>query len=408
MNRSPKSSFINYYHIIHSKVYNFGAIGNIQYFRYYKCPIQTNDRMDAKPALLYEEVPEPSVSGSHSSARVIHGLRFSPQQQVLLYDSAEWERFTQEWVSGQRSKYTQVVRLSGSGDMGIDIAGLCDAKGFFGVWDNYQCKHENKPIIPTTAIVEIGKILWYSFNKEFAAPRKHYFIAPKDCGITLTKLLANPIALKEYVFENWDKYCKNGITDTVSIELRDDFYSYVDSFDFSIFKSKSTLEIIDEHRETPWHAGRFGGGLPDRPPVTSPPAEATAQESRYIAQLFEAYTDYKKTALSGLDSLSPWNDLVEHYHRQRELFYHAEALRNFARDTVPPGTFEDLQEEVHAGVIDIEAAAYEHGFARLTAVTQTAANLHLTSNALISVIKVQDRKGMCHQLANEDRLTWKK
>ena len=75
---------------------------------------------------------------------------------------------------------------------------------------------------------------------------------------------------------------------------------------------------------------------------------------------------------------------------------------------MPPGTFEDLQTEVHAGVVDVESASHADAYARLNAVTQAAIQLHLTSNALISVVRVPDRKGICHQLANEDRLTWRK
>jgi hypothetical protein len=100
--------------------------------------------------------------------------------------------------------------------------------------------------------------------------------------------------------------------------------------------------------------------------------------------------------------------LAGHYHRQREYFYHAESLRNFARDTVPSGTFESLQDEVHAGVVDISEAVHLDGLACLNAVTQAAQELQLTENGLISVVKIQDRRGICHQLANVDRLRWKK
>jgi len=34
--------------------------------------------------------------------------------------------------------------------------------------------------------------------------------------------------------------------------------------------------------------------------------------------------------------------------------------------------------------------------------------LHLTSNALLTCSKPKDRDGICHQLANEDRLLWTK
>lgn len=130
--------------------------------------------------------------------------------------------------------------------------------------------------------------------------------------------------------------------------------------------------------------------------------------SRYIQQLFEAYSDHTKVDVSDLAGIGARQDLTDHFHRQREFFYHAEALRNFARDTVPAGTFEDLQSEVLAGVADVEAASHADGYARMNAVTQTAVSLRITSNALISVTKIQDCKGICHQLANENRLRWRK
>ncbi len=44
---------------------------------------------------------------------------------------------------------------------------------------------------------------------------------------------------------------------------------------------------------------------------------------------------------------------ISDYLRQRERFYHAESLKNFARDTVPTGTFDALQDEIYHGVIDV-------------------------------------------------------
>jgi hypothetical protein len=98
----------------------------------------------------------------------------------------------------------------------------------------------------------------------------------------------------------------------------------------------------------------------------------------------------------------------KHFRRQREAFYHAENLRVFSRDSVPPGTFEALQQNIYDGVIDVHDADHADGFERVRKVTETARQLQLTANALISCANPADRAGICHQLANEDRLTWKK
>jgi hypothetical protein len=352
-------------------------------------------------------IPTPSVSGVAMAASVQFGKVFQPQQQILLYSPDEWESFIQEWVHSQRQIYADVQRFAGANDMGVDIAGFSDSKGLIGVWDNFQCKHYDNALTPSVAAGEIAKMLWHSFKKEFAPPRAYYFIAPKDCGMKLKKLLLNPGALKKHVVDNWFTQCADAVSGSFTIDLVGAFAAYVDNFDFSIFKSRTTLEIIDEHRKTPYHATRFGGGLGARP---RPPAPGPmhAGESRYVAQLLEAYGDRLKMNVADVAALTAHPEMEEHFNRQREFFYHAESLRNFARDTVPPGTFEDLQSEVHAGVIDIEAEDHPDALTRCNRVSQAAASLALTANALISTLMVQDRKGICHQLANDDRLRWKK
>lgn len=352
--------------------------------------------------------PLPAAKGSATSSSVITGKQFSPQQQVLLYSSDEWEEFILEWVNSQTKNYLSVQRFTGAGDMGIDIAGFVDKDGLMGVWDNYQCKHYGQPLPATTAVTEIGKILWYSFNKKYVPPRKHYFVAPQDCGTKLIKLLSKPADLQKYVFDNWDTYCLKKITSTQDVKLEDTFRDYAEYFDYSIFTSKKSLDVITDHNTTPFYTGRFGGGLKPRPTPMSAPATIAAAENRYVQQLFDVYSEERNATVASLSDLSTSQELTQHFHRQREMFYHAESLRNFARDNVPSGTYENLMSEVHAGVIEVESAAHSTSMKRLTEVTQAAVSLHLTASPLISVTMVQDKKGICHQLANDDKLRWKK
>jgi hypothetical protein len=122
--------------------------------------------------------------------------------------------------------------------------------------------------------------------------------------------------------------------------------------------------------------------------------------------LLDAYSDHLKQAVTTKDNLKP--ELEQHYNRQRILFYSAESLRNFARDRTPPRTFDALQEDVYNGVVDVCDAAYMDALARLRVTIITAAQVDVSGNALVSVTKVADKQGICHQLANDDRLTWKK
>ena len=349
-------------------------------------------------------VPSPPPA---SSAKIAFGKVLPPQQQLILYSSSEWESFIQEWVTAVGKKYVKIGRLSGPGDMGVDVAGFIDDNKFRGKWDNYQCKFYTDPITINEGFEEIGKLIWHCFKDEFVAPQKYYFIAPKGVAPSLKKLLING-KLKEELKKRWDKACKTQITTTQEISLIGDFLAYFDKFGFGIFEYKEALEIIDDHRPSQYFAARFGGGLPDRPGVGAAPPHTGPSESRYIEQLYDVYSERENEPIADNTKLGTFPELSEHLDRQREAFYHAEALRNFARDTVPPGTFETLQTEIYDGVVEIEKAEHNDGLDRVNAVTQSATALQLTSNGLITVLNVKDRKGICHQLANVDKLKWKK
>lgn len=351
-------------------------------------------------------IEAPSKKSPLNSGVAQSGKLLSPEQHLLLMSADDWEEFIKEWAQFQRTKYYLVDRLGGANDYGIDVAGFVTDKGFEGDWDNYQCKYyTGAPLAPNTAIPEIGKLIWHAFMQRISLPRKYYFFAPKDCGPSLKKLLLNPSELKDKLSDKWDDWCANSITSTQSVELSGEFAKFVDQVDFSIFQYKPRHEVIEDHRETPYFVIRFGGGLPQRPAPVAPPAEPAAQESRYIRQIYEAYSDKEKKVV-GAENINSYPKLEAHYGRQREAFFHAESLKNFARDSVPEGTFEALQFEIHSGVVDTCDEEHDHGLARMKAVIDRANSIQLTENGLIQVTKVQDRQGICHQLANEDEFTW--
>jgi len=188
--------------------------------------------------------------------------------------------------------------------------------------------------------------------------------------------------------------------------LSGDLLAFFDNFDFTIFSSKSHVDLINAHGQTGYHAVRFGGGLPARPNPATPPDNPTSNESRYIRQLLDAYGNHLDIQLEDISSLDRYKPLKGDFLRQRERFYHAESLRNFARDTVPTGTFDDLQDEVFHGVVDIAEGTHSNGFERMKATVAQASQVATTANPLASAVKTQDRQGICHQLANVDRLTW--
>jgi len=336
---------------------------------------------------------------------VVEGKAPPPEQLILLFSPAQWEDFLLEWGHYQKTQYELVVKLGGAYDYGVDVAGFKSQNGFLGNWDNYQCKRSKNTLTPKTALIEIGKTLWHIFSDNITTPDNYFFFAPKDCGPSLKKLLLDSTKLKEQLFENWEKWCAHSITSLTTIKLDGEFLKFVNQFDFSIFKYKPREQVIEEHAQTPYHAYRFFKTLPSRPPPETPPDEFDTSEAVYISQLNKAYADHLGIDEKSLD-LEQDHTLKSHFIRQRINFYFAESLHRFSRDSVPPGTYEALKEELYNAVVDIADASHNDGLERLRKVTTHAQSLGFPSNLLHQVMRTQDKGGMCHQLANENKITW--
>jgi hypothetical protein len=129
------------------------------------------------------------TSAARSSAEhVSTGVPIPKPTRVAIFSPNEWESFTQEWATSLNNTYCRVARF-GSGDLGIDVVGFVTDATFHGGWDNYQCKRYDHPLHPSDIWVEIGKIIYYSYKGEYPPPRKHYFVASRDIGTSLEKLL---------------------------------------------------------------------------------------------------------------------------------------------------------------------------------------------------------------------------
>lgn len=351
-------------------------------------------------------LPNPQ-KGLYSSEHVSSGVPIPKTQRVQLFSADEWEEFTEEWASSLVSSYNCVKRFAGAGDKGLDVVGFINSSQFSDGWDNYQCKFYDKPLTPSDVWVEFGKIIYFTQCGEYTTPRKYYFVAPKQVGTSLGKLLANAPKLKDELKDNWKKYCEDGITSTAKIKLEGDLLAHLESFDFTIFDSISLVRMLEQHATTPFHVVRFGGGLGTRPVPVIPPEDTVSMEHRYVRQLLSVYAQSIDDAHSlDLSLLDKNVSIRNNFLRQRERFYHAESLRSFSRDTVPPGVFEALQDDIFNGVVDVCESVHTSDLARLNATMSQAATVTIDASPLASVTRTRDKQGMCHQLVNDSRLNW--
>ncbi len=355
------------------------------------------------------QAEKPKSIGLLSNVDILFGVPIPAIDKLKIVSDTEFEDIIREWIAGYcTNKYLQIWRPGGAKDKGRDVIGIIDETG---AWDNYQSKHYDHPLMPSDIWQELGKLCYYTFINTYPLPRKYYFVSPQGVGPTVGDLLLKPDELKKQLMLIWDKVCKDGITDKKEIPMTDELKKHIESIEFSIFTFLDPQELIEQHKQTNYYAARFGGGLNKR---RIRPTIKTMEEDemllRYVEQLFEAYADHLKNDIKTIGELAPHSELLSHFNRQRECFYWADALDQFSRDSLEPRNtcFADLKEEIYHGVVDTSNSSSASGYENVIKTTQEATKLNLQSNALISVAYTQDKIGICHHLANEDKLIWVK
>lgn len=349
-------------------------------------------------------VDMPASTAAASPVPSLLGPPVPPAQRVYFYSPDQWEVFITEWATGLATSYRQIKQLGGPGDRGVDVAAFKTDRGLEDSWDCYQAKHYGEPLKLSDAIPEMLKIFRGVAEAYYVLPDQYVFVAPRGCGSSLNRLLSKPTELQKKFLDAIDSRSPaTRVLDGGTLQAIRDLAAVTD---FSVFRSLELNEMLDVHRRTSYYAARFGTTLPARPPVGQTPATPTPGEAIYVKKLVDVYQEREPTACTDTDSVTAHKKYGPHLQRQREAFYSAEALRLYSRDSVPDGTYELLQGDVYTGVIDTAEADHATGMDRLRAVLTQSGQLDLGAHSLISVSRIEDRQGICHQLANADRLTW--
>lgn len=344
-----------------------------------------------------------------SNFEVTYGANIVPIKRIEIFSPEEWELFTKEYLEVLKDDYVEIERIGGANDNGRDVIAYIEpatVKNY--KWDCFQCKHYDHSLHPSDVYVEIGKILYYTFKKDYPIPEKYFFVAPKGCGTSLSKYLTNKDLLKQKIKDNWVQSCETKITKNIDVKLEGAFLNYFENFDFGIFKKTNIKEILDKHKNHPNHILRFGGGLPSRPKIDIAAIDQIKEnELVYVQQLFISYEDESKIKYKSQTDLQTNLNYQNHFNRTRINFHYAEQLRNFYRDSLPINTFQDFQDEIYNGIIDTVEDSHDNAFKKIKASEQLASTLQLSSNPLTTVSIVNDRKGICHQLVNDKKIIWK-
>lgn len=149
-----------------------------------------------------------------------------------------------------------------------------------------------------------------------------------------------------------------------------------------------------------------------RPANVPVPKEATQNEETYIDELFLAYGDAEGMNVFSANDLPSFPDYEEDLNGRRIDFYAAESIR---RGVLELGSgsltdqFDVLKSETLVGVTDTAKRTHPNGYERMLAVMEQAVTTPMTNYVLSASpywIGGRIKKGVCHHLVNDGKLTW--
>lgn len=340
------------------------------------------------------------------------GLPVEPLDRLAQFSALDFERLTLEWASEYLASKLpgvyEVQQRGGAGDKGRDIVVWLDPPSTsLRRWRLYQCKHYDNRLGIGIASAEIGKVLYYTFIGDYSAPQEYWFVTHRGVTSDFQDMLDAPEDLRTYVLTNWAQRCGDKITTQQTIPLDDALRTHIEAFDFSIFRAKQPLDLINEHAQTRFHLTVFGAPLIQRPAPPAPPSAVAAGETEYVNQLYDVFGESLGTPVSQAADFAHDSHLIRLFDRSRITFYCAEGLKELARDQMADTAyFDTLLEEFVNGLFHDYTESGLTGMQRLTNTIKAAQSLQLGGHLLAPHVVANDREGMCHQMANESRANW--
>ncbi|SHH48745.1 ABC-three component system protein [Clostridium intestinale] len=338
-------------------------------------------------------------------ADIENNTMITHQQQLKLMDPYKFEEMTEVWCSEKiGSKYTDVKRFSGSGDKGRDIVGYFNTTGNIKI-DIYQCKHYDNKISLSDIKKEFYKLCYFTYNNTYPIPENYYIVSPQGCS---TDLRTNYIDKPQQINTLINEEIKNGTALVGKINLKKvkGLIDYVNKFDFSIVHELQPNQLIKEFSCSKFFIYYFFTIYPklkiDELPV---PEDITLSEKLYIDRLLEIYSELDGIIHSDIASLK--RSYVSHLDQQRSYFYSTESLRRAVRDSLPSmDYFNQAEDIIHKGISDILSNFSYNGFNKLEKSLERSVLLNLDACQLKNVLRPNEKMGVCHNLANENKVRW--
>lgn len=148
---------------------------------------------------------------------------------------------------------------------------------------------------------------------------------------------------------------------------------------------------------------------PDPIPV---PGTIDVSEMIYVEALYDAYASAEDVPKYTRRDVERHRRYKNDFAYQRKCYYATETIRRSLQDALLPieyKEFDEMREEVKAGILPKLIPPYDNGYLRLCAVTGQAATVPINRSQIALLpgwIGPAEKVGMCHMLANKKEIQW--
>jgi hypothetical protein len=327
-------------------------------------------------------------------------------RQIIAMDDTDLEMFVDQWMGSKTANYFASERFSGTGDLGRDVVGYCTDKKLAGAWHNFQCKQLSQKLGEAAALLELGKIIAYSADGHYSLPSRFVFVAPHGVTRAVQNLLADPTKLKRRVIEKWDDWCAKQISQGKVILLSTALLAKMEQFDFSSVCAMDAAAMLKDSDIKPVLVRWFGED-PGAAPAAVVPADIQPAEETFISQLIAAYGEREGSVFSSAAPVLAHETYGEHLRLQRQRYFDAASFQRYYRDNTPHDYVQAVEDDVYHGVVDVYRRAHVDVLNKVDEVMSQAACVQ-PSGVLSKYARTTVKQGICHHLANEGKMPWKK
>jgi hypothetical protein len=336
-------------------------------------------------------------------------VAFNEDRQILNLTDSELEDLIKKWLAKVADTYVGFERPTASADMGRDAVGFLSARRYDGEWHNYQCKHLKAPLSKAEFVSELGKIFYYAGQGEFSLPTRYIFVCPNSAVRDVKKVIDRPSLIGDFVINNWDAYCLNGISTTpcpltpaLTTAIRDYAFENVELWKASELVEKPQMRaVLHEHLD-------IDPGEAPRVRVADVPGDVAEEESAYVTQLVTVFAAASGTPFTNYSEVIADATYGPQIVNARRRYLERQAFRRHFRDNLPASQIDNVDEDVHETVIDrYHALSSAPLYERLTDIMGVASTAQVTGalgrhNRVTPSVK----QGACHHFANVGRMPW--